>query len=161
VSAVNGLVQGGGLLIAMLSDVAVLSDRVRLRVPELLVGVTDTFYAHILPAHVGVARARDLMFTAREFSAEEAVEWGLVARVVPHAELEAAVTTVVAEIGRTAPAARRQVKRIMHDRYGNVDKFTFEDSMTSAEFDEGKRAFSERRDPSWIRPEFSARRPAT
>ena len=159
VSAVNGLVQGGGLLIAMLSDVALLSDRARLRVPELLVGVADAFYAQILPAHVGVARARDLMFTAREFSANEAVEWGLVTRVVSHDELEVAATSVMSDICRSAPAARRQVKRIMHERYGSFDRFTFDDSMLSAEFSEGKSAFAERRDPDWIRPEFSIRRP--
>jgi enoyl-CoA hydratase/carnithine racemase len=50
VSAVNGLCQGGGLLVAMLSDVAVASERATFRAPELLRGIADTGYAAYLPA---------------------------------------------------------------------------------------------------------------
>src|SRR3954453_9650414 len=53
VSAVNGICQAGGLLIAMLSDIAVASDRATFRVPELLRGIPDATYAAVLPAHVG------------------------------------------------------------------------------------------------------------
>ena len=60
VSAVNGLCQGGGLMIALLSDVAVVSERATFRVPELLRGIADTNYAAALPAHIGAGRARDL-----------------------------------------------------------------------------------------------------
>ena len=75
VSAVNGLCQGGGLVIAMLSDVAVVSDRATFRVPELYRGIADTHYAQILCRQIGVARTRDLMMTGRVLSAEEAVDW--------------------------------------------------------------------------------------
>ena len=53
VAAVNGICQAGGLLIAMLSDIAVASDRATFRVPELLRGIPDATYAAVLPAHVG------------------------------------------------------------------------------------------------------------
>src|SRR5258708_23416502 len=62
ISAVNGLCQGGGLLIAMLSDIAVASDRATFRVPELLRGIIDATYAAGLPPHVVVAAAPDLIF---------------------------------------------------------------------------------------------------
>jgi enoyl-CoA hydratase len=52
VSAVNGICQGGGLLIAMLSDVAVASERATFRAPELLRGIADTGYAACLPPHI-------------------------------------------------------------------------------------------------------------
>src|SRR5215467_11679449 len=71
VAAVNGLCQGGGLLIAMMADIAVASDRATFRVPELLRGIPDATYAAILPAHVGVAVARDLMLSARRIDAAE------------------------------------------------------------------------------------------
>ncbi len=61
VAAVNGICQAGGLLIAMLSDIAVASDRATFRVPELLRGIPDATYAAVLPAHVGLAVARDLL----------------------------------------------------------------------------------------------------
>ena len=70
----------------MLSDVAVASDRATFRVPELLRGIPDATYAAVLPAHVGVAVARDLL-TARRFDAAEARSLGVIARVVPHDQL--------------------------------------------------------------------------
>jgi len=72
VSAVNGLCQGGGLMTALLSDVAVASERATFRAPELLRGVADSWYAAVLPAHVGIARARELVLTARRIDAAEA-----------------------------------------------------------------------------------------
>ena len=57
VAAVNGLAQGGGLMIAMLCDVAVASDRATFRAPELFRGIADTNYGQILPRQIGPARA--------------------------------------------------------------------------------------------------------
>src|SRR5215212_11891877 len=65
IAAVNGICQAGGLLIAMLSDIAVVSDRATFRAPELLRGITDATYAAVLPAHVGLGVARDLLLTGR------------------------------------------------------------------------------------------------
>src|SRR5215467_14641486 len=67
VAAVNGICQAGGLLIAMLADICVASDRATFRVPELLRGIPDATYAAALPAHVGIAVARDLLLSARRF----------------------------------------------------------------------------------------------
>ena len=75
VSAVNGICQGGGLLIAMLSDVAVVSERATFRAPELLRGIADAGYAAYLPPHIGVAHARDLLFTAARSTRREALAW--------------------------------------------------------------------------------------
>ena len=69
VAAVNGICQAGGLLVAMMADIAVASDRATFRVPELLRGVVDATYAAVLPAHVGIAVARDLLLSARRFDA--------------------------------------------------------------------------------------------
>ena len=87
VAAVNGICQAGGLLIAMLADIAVASDRATFRVPELLRGIPDATYAAVLPAHVGLAVARDLLLSARRFDAAEAQRLGVISRLVPHDEL--------------------------------------------------------------------------
>src|SRR6201985_253744 len=87
VSAVNGLCQGGGLQIAMCSDVAVVSDRATFRVPELFRGIADTYYSQVLARLIGPVRTKDLMFTGRTLTAQEALDWGLVGRVVPHHDL--------------------------------------------------------------------------
>ena len=80
VAAVNGICQAGGLLVAMMSDICVASDRATFRVPELLRGIVDATYAAVLPAHVGIAAARDLLLSARRFDAEEAVRLGVITR---------------------------------------------------------------------------------
>ena len=154
ISAVNGTCQGGRLLIAMLSDIAIASDRATFRIPELLRGVADVNYATYLVPHVGIARARDLIFTARRFDAQEAVEMGLIARVVAHDELEAATHAVIADVVQGAPEARRQLKRIVNSAYGRVDRMTFEASVFGDEAAEGFAAFAEKRPPSWVPEDF-------
>lgn len=150
IAAVNGLCMGGGLLITMLSDVAVASDRATFGAPELRRGVADAYHAAILPEHVGIAIARDMLFTARRLSAEEALQHGLVARVVPHDELHATTEAVVRDMLQSAPRARIALKRLMNARYGIVDKITFEESVFGPEAIEGFSAFIEKRAPAWV-----------
>ncbi len=151
IAAVNGICQAGGLLIAMMADIAVVSDRATFRVPELLRGVPDATYAAALPAHVGIAVARDLLLSGRRFDTAEAQRMGLIARVVPHDEFRAAAVEAAREVLRTAPAARVQVKRMLNERYGFIDYQTmFWAIANSPEPREGIRAFMEKRQPNWI-----------
>jgi enoyl-CoA hydratase/carnithine racemase len=151
---VNGLCQGGGLQIAMCSDMAVVSDRATFRVPELYRGIADTYYSQMLARMIGPVRTRDLMFTGRVLSAAEALEWGMVARVVPHGELLTAATEVLAQCSRTAPAARSVVKSSLDDYMGLYDRIGMRASLRSGEALEGFLAFKERRSPSWVHPEL-------
>jgi len=151
VAAVNGICQAGGLLIAMMADIAVVSERATFRVPELLRGIPDATYAAALPAHVGIAVARDLLLSGRTFGAAEALRIGLVSRVVPHDDLRGAAREAVHQVLRSAPAARAQVKRMLNERYGHVDYQTmFWAIEHSPELREGMRAFMEKRPPAWI-----------
>jgi enoyl-CoA hydratase/carnithine racemase len=155
VAAVNGICQAGGLLIAMLADIAVASDRATFRVPELLRGIPDATYAAVLPAHVGVAVARDLLLSARRFDAAEAHRLGVISRVVPHDELRAAALQAVREILQTPPMARMHVKRMLNERYGLIDYQTmFWALEESEEPREGMRAFMEKRPANWVPDEF-------
>ena len=88
--------------------------------------------------------------TGRWMDAAEAVACGLVARVVPHDELEAAAARAAGEMLRCAPEARFQFKRIVNGLYPPVDQMTFEASIRSDECAEGFRAFVEKRAPSWV-----------
>src|SRR5689334_24010899 len=121
ISAVNGICQAGGLLVAMMADIAVASDRATFRVPELLRGIPDATYAAVLPAHVGVAVARDLLLSARRFDAAEAVRLGVISRMVAHDDLRAAARAAAREVLQTAPDARVLTKRMLHDRYEPID----------------------------------------
>ena len=151
IAAVNGICQAGGLLIAMMADIAVASDRATFRVPELLRGIPDATYAAALPAHVGVAIARDLLLSARAFDAAEAVRIGLIARVVPHDDLRERALEAARQVLRTAPDARMHVKRMLNERYGRIDYQTMFWALEhSSEPREGMQAFMEKRSPSWM-----------
>jgi enoyl-CoA hydratase len=150
IAAVNGLCMGGGLLITMLSDIAIASDRAVFGAPELRRGVADAYHAAILPEHVGVAIARDMLFTGRRLTAHEAERHGLVARVVPHEQLIPTTEEVVRELLHAAPRARVALKRLINARYGLIDRITFEESVHGDEVIEGFQAFVEKRPPSWV-----------
>ncbi|WP_024796516.1 enoyl-CoA hydratase/isomerase family protein [Tomitella biformata] len=151
ISAVNGICQAGGLLIAMMSDIAVVSDRATFRVPELLRGIPDATFAATLPAHVGVAVARDLMFSGRVFDAAEALRLGVISRVVPHEQLRTAALAAAGQVLHSAPLARAQVKRMLNERYGLFDYETMWGALdTSPEPREGMLAFMEKRPPNWV-----------
>ena len=154
VASVNGICQGGGLIIAMVADICVASDRATFRAPETLRGVVDVNLAAMLPAHVGVANARDLLITGRKIDAREAKEMGLIARVAPHDELRDATMAAVGDPLRAAPGARSVVKSLINARYGVVDEMAFTTSLTGTEVVEGFTAFGEKRAPSWIPEEF-------
>ena len=155
VAAVNGICQAGGLLIAMLSDIAVASDRATFRVPELLRGIPDATYAAVLPAHVGMAVARDLLLTGRRFDAAEAQRLGVISRVVPHEQLRAAALDAVGEILQTPPMARThdeahaqralRARRLPDDVLG---------PRRVTRTREGMLAFMEKRAPSWVPEQF-------
>ncbi|MGE4651648.1 MAG: enoyl-CoA hydratase/isomerase family protein [Myxococcota bacterium] len=150
VSAVNGICQGGGLLIAMLSDVAVASDRASFRAPELFRGIADMGYAAYLPHQVGLAMARDMLLTGRKLDAAEALDCGLVSRVTAHAELLDRAREVAEDILCTGPDSRLQVKRALNAQYGLVDFMSLWASVRGPEAREGMTAFAEKRPPAWV-----------
>ncbi|BBZ70356.1 enoyl-CoA hydratase/isomerase family protein [Mycobacterium paraseoulense] len=154
VSAVNGLCQGGGLQIALCSDLAVVSDRATFRVPELFRGIADTYYSQVLARLIGPVRTRDLMFTGRTLSADEALDWGLVTRVVPHDDLLKVARELLEQCCRTAPAARGLVKASLDNYLGLFDRIGMQTSMLGPEACEGFRAFKQRTSPDWVHPEL-------
>lgn len=149
--AINGTCQGGGLVMTLMSDVAVVSDRARFRVPELLRGVADCYLGARLASRVGVGRAKWLLFTAQYFSAAEALQMGLVSRVVPHDDLRAAVEETIGWIRQTGPRARALLKRDLNRQLPPLDFPMFSESLRSDEVREGFAAFVEKRPPAWTR----------
>jgi enoyl-CoA hydratase len=154
VAAVNGLCQGGGLQIALCSDIAVVSDRATFRVPELFRGIADTYYSQVLARLIGTVRTRDLMFTGRTLNAAEALEWGMVTRVVAHDELLTASFELLKQCCRTAPGARRLIKANLDNYLGLFDRVGMQSSLEGKEAREGFRAFKEKRSPAWVHPDL-------
>jgi enoyl-CoA hydratase len=154
VAAVNGLCQGGGLQIALCSDVAVVSDRATFRVPELYRGIADTYYSQMLARIIGPVRTRDLMLTGRTLTAEEAVEWGMVARMAPHEKVLDVARELLAQSCRTAPGARGLIKASLDNYLGLFDRIGMQSSLEGPEAREGFLAFKEKRSPSWVHPDL-------
>lgn len=154
VSAVNGLCQGGGLQIAMCSDMAVVSERATFRVPELYRGIADTYYSQMLARMIGPVRTRDLMLTGRILTAQEALSWGMVSRVVAHDDLMGASREVLAQCCRTAPGARALVKASLDNYMGLYDRVGMKTSLDGPEAVEGFMAFKEKRSPTWVHPDL-------
>lgn len=149
VSAVNGICQGGGLIIAMLSDVAVASHDATFRAPEIFRGIADTGYAAILPGQIGIPRARDMLLTGRTVDAVTAEDWGLITRLAEGDLLDDAIA-LASQIARGAPGARRVVKREINKQYEHLDRMAMDESLFGPEPIEGFDAFKERRMPSWV-----------
>jgi enoyl-CoA hydratase/carnithine racemase len=103
---------------------------------------------------VGLAMARDLLLSARRFDAAEAQRLGVISRVVPHDQLREAALEAANQVLQTAPSARTHVKRMLNERYGDIDYQTMFWALEhSDEPREGMQAFMEKRPPSWVPPE--------
>lgn len=149
VSAVNGLCMGGGMLTALSSDITIASDRARFRVPEVLRGIPDAYFPMRLPPLIGMARAKYMMFTAQYVSAEQALDWGLVAEVVPHDDLHARTEELMNVILQGAPKAR-SVYKLQANRYFVDADPDIQARASADERKEGMSSFAEKRAPSWV-----------
>lgn len=99
IAAVNGAAVTGGMELALACDLVVASDRAVFADTHAVVGLVPGWGMSVrLAERVGVARAKELSLTARTVDAQEAYQLGIVNRVVPHAELGAAVTRLAEEI---------------------------------------------------------------
>lgn len=149
ITAVNGICQAGGFILAMLSDITIASERATFRIPELLRGVADPYVATRLPLYVGMERAKYLMFTCERFTAEQALAWGLVSEVVPHDDLDERVEQLAGRIMLTGPQSRSVYKQGANRLAIEPDYESFIATIKSDECREGFSAFTEKRSPSW------------
>jgi enoyl-CoA hydratase/carnithine racemase len=151
---VNGACLGAGFELAIACDMRVASTAATLGLPEVRVGVPSVVEAALLPAIVGPGRAAEILLTGEPVSAQQALEWGLVNRVVPPDELEAATTELVDKILACAPSAIRLQKELIV-RWRNTDQRTaiayginaFAQAYATPDAREAQQAFIEKRPP--------------
>jgi len=154
VCMVNGACLGAGFELAMACDLRVASEAALLGLPEIRVGIPSVIEAALLPALVGPGRAAEILLTGDPVSARQALEWGLVNRVVPPAELRAATAGLLGRILDCAPGAVRLQKELMV-RWRNTDLRTaveygvnaFGQSFATGEPREAMDAYLEKRRP--------------
>lgn len=156
IAAVQGRCLGGGFELVQAVDLIVAAEGARFGQPEIALAVVAPAACALLPGLVGPAAAAELIYTGDAVSAAEAHRLGLVARVVPDAELEGATAALAARIARHSAAALRVAKRTIHgdeDRTGAALRRAgtryLRELMTTADAVEGLRAFVEKREPVW------------
>lgn len=116
VAAIGGWCLGGGLELALACDLRFAAEGARFGFPEMTLGAYPGSGGPVtLSRLVGLARAKDLLFTARRFDAREALSLGIVDRVVPGATLVDAALAWVAQVEATAPLAIAALKRSMQE----------------------------------------------
>ena len=116
VAAVGGWCLGGGLELALACDLRFAAEDARFGFPEMTLGAYPGSGGPVtLSRLVGPARAKDLLFSARQLDAREALAYGIVDRVVPRAQLVESALAWVAQVEATAPLAIAALKRSLHD----------------------------------------------
>lgn len=118
VALVNGIAVAGGLELILGCDLAFAAESARIGDAHQTFGqMGGGGVLTLLPHAVGPARARELFFTGRMLPAQEALDWGLVSKVVPDGELRAAAEEFAASVAKKSPLAIANAKRIANEVY--------------------------------------------
>jgi cyclohexa-1,5-dienecarbonyl-CoA hydratase len=157
IAAVHGHCLGGGAELAMVCDVVFTTESAQWGFPEIKLGCYPPVACTALAALVGQKRASELILAGRSISGKEAAEIGLANHAVPEGKLAAAVEECLADLRKLSPATLALTKKAiyawdsMHFDKGlaRAEKIYLEDLMTTADAQEGIRAFIEKRAPRW------------
>jgi enoyl-CoA hydratase/carnithine racemase len=155
IAMIHGYCIGGGMAVALTCDLRICSEDARFGIPAARLGLGYGFDGlKALADLIGPSFAKEILFTARQFDAAEALRIGLVNKVVPSGELEAVVREYAAMIAHNAPltvkAAKMAVREAMKDperrELGEVAK-AVDACFESEDYAEGRAAFMEKRVP--------------
>ena len=157
IASVFGYALGGGFELALSCDLIVAADDAVLGLPETTVGIVPGGGGtQLLARRVGAARAKDLIFTGRRISAEEALGIGTVDRVVPRSDLELETLNLAEEVCRASPVGVREAKRAIDrgisldlDDAIELEELAWRRAVASEDRREGIAAFNEKRHPEW------------
>jgi enoyl-CoA hydratase len=153
IAAVDGYALGGGLELALACDFIYASEKARLGLPEVTLGVIPGFGGtQNLPRLIGINRAKELIFSGKQLTAQQARDWGLVNEVMPGEELMSRVFEIAKKIAANGPLAVAAAKDAIINGLdmAKEDGLRYEGAVFSLLFDsadqkEGMGAFVEKR----------------
>ncbi len=153
ITAINGVAAGGGFSLALAGDLVIAAESARFTMAYSRIGATpDGSASYWLPRLVGVRRAAELYYLNRTLTAREAMEWGIVTRVVPDAELPEAVRRLAGELAQGPTLAFGRGKLLFHastteslETQMELESQAIAASGHTEDFAEGVRAFAEKR----------------
>ena len=153
IAAVNGYALGGGLELAIASDIIIASEKARFGVPEPLVGLAPAFAMLRLNQIISPCLAKEIAFTGRQVTSEEAYRIGMVNKVVPHEKLMDEAHDMAKEILKSAPQSVWLLKSCLNRHMGGEDIAFAVNSMVRLfvlqDIREGIDAFFNKRKPEW------------
>jgi enoyl-CoA hydratase/carnithine racemase len=157
IAAVNGAAFAGGLELALACDFIYAAEHARFALTEVTLGIMPgAAGTQNLPRAVGTRRAKEIILCGEPLGSAEALQWGLVNRVLPAAELMPAVLARAARIAANAPVSVRQAKKAI-DKATELDRasgYAFEleaynRTIVTEDRQEGIDAFNEKRKPRY------------
>jgi len=157
IAAVNGAAYAGGLELALAADFAYASSEARFALTEVTIGIMPgAGGTQNLPRAVGERRAKEIILTGQPFTAQQALDWGMVNAVTAPAELLPTVMAVAERIRANAPISVRQAKKSIHvglqmDLSSGLvfEVQAYERMIATEDRREGINSFNEKRKPDF------------
>ena len=157
IAMIRGFCIGGGLAIALSADIRISADDGQFGVPAAKLGLGYGYGGiKVLMNLVGPSMAKEIFFTGRRFSADEAYDMGLINRVVPVDQLESSVTELAQMISANAPLTVKAAKAAINegvkdpaDRDLDSVAAMVKACFDSEDYKEGRAAFMEKRKPQF------------
>jgi cyclohexa-1,5-dienecarbonyl-CoA hydratase len=154
---VNGPAIGAGSELVGFGDMVIATPKAKFAQPEVKLGVFPPFAAVMLPQIIGQKKTYELILTGEALSAEEALKFGFVNKVVPEAELNAYVEGLIFRISEFSGPVLEVTKRVINSSIGQPLKKAMKTSqdlylnelMSLEDVQEGLRAVIEKRKPIW------------
>jgi methylglutaconyl-CoA hydratase len=157
VGRIQGAALGGGAGLAAVCDLVVAADDAQFGFTEVRLGILPAVISPFVVAKIGLSAARALFLAGSRFPAALAHRLGLVHEVVPAAELDAVVDTVVHDLLQGAPSAQRRAKALLREIAGRpaadvrpLTSAALADQRVSADGQDGLAAFLNKRNARWI-----------
>ena len=151
IGAVNGVAAGEGAQWLLQFDLMVASDKATIAFPATSLGMACPYAIIRLTSEVGRFRAKEALMTSKYLSAEEAYQWGLVTKVVPHEQLMEATMELANKIKNMPPISIRTIKEAVNRGLGGYE-YSYQASVNQQltdDFKEGVQAFLEKRQPKF------------
>jgi len=154
--AANGHVLAGGMGLALSCDLLIAKQGARFGTPEINVGAFPYMIMSIIYRNVPRKKVNEMILLGEQFSAEQAVDYGLANKVVPAAEFEAAVDDWARKLASKSPV----LMRLGHDAMYRQQDMAIDDALeylrsqlsltfSTEDIQEGVKAFFEKREPEW------------
>jgi enoyl-CoA hydratase len=157
IAAVNGYALGGGTELAISCDVIIASSRAVFGQPEVKLGIIPGFGGTIRLARlIGRAKAMEWILSGKTYTAQEALHYGLVSKVVEPENLMKEALDLAKTIASRGPLAVKTAKRLVHEGISmplmqalRLEAVTFANLFATQDQKEGMKAFLEKRNPSF------------